>query len=45
MGGPAPRAGHRRSFLGYVLPKREVAYITDAYNRFVEPGEIAACGP
>ena len=28
------------SFLSYVLPKREVAYITDAYNRFVEPGEI-----
>lgn len=27
-------------FLSYVLPKREVAYITDAYNRFVEPGEI-----
>jgi hypothetical protein len=28
------------SFLSYVLPKREVAYITDAYNRFVEPGEL-----
>ncbi len=28
------------SFLGYVLPKREVVYITDAYNRFVEPGEL-----
>lgn len=27
-------------FLSYVLPKREVAYVTDAYNRFVEPGEL-----
>jgi hypothetical protein len=28
------------AFLHYVLPKREVATITSAYNRFVEPGEI-----
>lgn len=28
------------AFLHYVLPKREVVYITDAYERFVEPGEI-----
>ncbi len=27
-------------FLGYVLPKRDVIYVTDAYNRFVEPGEL-----
>jgi hypothetical protein len=27
-------------FLSYVLPKRDVIYITDAYNRFVEPGEL-----
>ena len=27
-------------FLSYVLPKHEVAYITDAYSRFVEPGEM-----
>ena len=28
------------SFLHYVLPKQEVATVTSAYNRFVEPGEI-----
>lgn len=28
------------AFLHYVLPKREVATVTSAYNRFVEPGEI-----
>ncbi len=28
------------AFLHYVLPKREVVRITDAYNRFVEPGEL-----
>lgn len=28
------------AFLHYILPKREVIFVTDAYNRFVEPGEI-----
>lgn len=28
------------AFLHYVLPKQEVATVTSAYNRFVEPGEI-----
>jgi hypothetical protein len=28
------------AFLHYVLPKQEVVYITDAYSRFVEPGEM-----
>ena len=27
-------------FLHYVLPKQEIATVTSAYNRFVEPGEI-----
>jgi hypothetical protein len=28
------------AFLHYVLPKQEIATVTSAYNRFVEPGEI-----